>query len=142
MPERLNIFGSCHFDKFKFLSATLTASNLFFQLIQIASSTNLPFLSPWLPHCTPLSSFSNCPCLNNSIQKVLECLQAHWACTSCLSTQGLASLPTLSSLCRPLHLLTHILFSSFCLLPFEEHFHLKSCIPCSQLLSQIQPHLY
>lgn len=38
MPELLNVFGSCHFDKCKFLFTSLIASNLFFHLIQIASS--------------------------------------------------------------------------------------------------------
>lgn len=43
MPELLNAFGSCHFEKFNILFASLNASNLFFQLIQIPSSKIFPF---------------------------------------------------------------------------------------------------
>lgn len=65
------------------------------------------------------SSSSSCFLgLNNSIQKVLECLRTHWVCTSYLSTQGPVSQFLLSCLYAA-HLLIHILFSP-CVYSYSE----------------------
>ena len=134
MPELLNVFGSCHFDKFKFLPTSLTASNLSFQLIEIAFSE----ISPFYHHdylTALLSSSSDFLGLNNSIPKVLECYE-HNECAHLFSALKALHLCTYSLTSKQLTSFISY-FLSLCLL-FREYFHFKYYILCSHLFIQTQ----